>query len=278
MKLSTKITTGAMLVIAALMTVTSLFVTYIVDRQNVSISHEIIRNAFHAIEMELSEMRTEQLGASRQVAAIEGLGTDVKYLSSGSVLGYAEGYPSAVFSTLYLSPGSASMIKTNTIPGRRPPALTGISLTAIIQVPQDGMIQYKVIDGDLCLQSVVPIKGLEFNQQADQLESDTVGFFMAIQRIGNDFTRRMAKLTGQQVGIFHEGVQLAVQLPGYERIQSPGSWSAADAETFSAATILQNEVTISGEDYYQGILPLDSHGQSAASIAVLYSRDLALKN
>jgi signal transduction histidine kinase/CheY-like chemotaxis protein len=330
MKLRPTITIGAILVIIFLMLVTSMAVTYIVSRQNDSISREIIRKAFNVITIELNKMQEKQISTSKQVATIEGIGADIKYLSryktqktprltlttyqrlaehaynsakisgnlwksafydregdllafsisddSGSVLGYAEGYPSAIFQVVTLNVGETLDDKDKYDSWQAASSVAGMSLKRKKSIPSEGIILFKEIEGKLCLQSFVPVKGLEFNQETDQLESVQVGFFMAIQEIDDAFTRQMEKLTANPIIIFHKGRRIAGQLAGYDLLDAPPAGQPSGTRELTNDQILQNEISVNGHDYFQGILPLYSQDRRIASIVVLYSKSTAWKN
>ena len=79
MALGKKLVFGAIGISLGIIIISMVSVSYIVNRQNVNASNDILRNAFNVVTDDLQVRQTKLLAATQQFSSIDGIGNRVKF-------------------------------------------------------------------------------------------------------------------------------------------------------------------------------------------------------
>ena len=146
------------------------------------------------------------------------------------------------------------------------------------EIPTREAVKFKVVDGFLCLISYVPIIGRIYNRETQMFDTKQLGLLMATQRFDNAFVNRMSRLTGTRINIFtKEGLSIG-SLREYKSFDLNSFEEAGWQNAPARQDVFLNDITLDGESYYQGVLPIYSESKCLSAIVSLYSKDIGRAN
>jgi methyl-accepting chemotaxis protein len=133
-------------------------------------------------------------------------------------------------------------------------------------------------DGFLCLRTYVPLMADRINKERKKIETVQIGFVMSLIKLDHAFADRMSSLSGMATNLFTQKGFSAGTLETYTTLEAKdvdrtqGSWSLE-----KQAAVL-NDVSVSGNGYFQGLLPLFNDSGNVGAIASLLSKESARAN
>ncbi|MFO7783573.1 MAG: methyl-accepting chemotaxis protein [Thermodesulfobacteriota bacterium] len=131
-------------------------------------------------------------------------------------------------------------------------------------------VSFSVVEGAVCLEARIPVVGNEYDDESGELVDRQFGLMVAVQQIGDVFAKRMSSLTGVEVNLFTARGLSTGTLPAYDSLPSEefrggdGTWSLESQET------ILGDALVSGDEYYQGLLPLQGLQGTVGVLAALY--------
>ncbi|MBN1277848.1 MAG: HAMP domain-containing protein [Deltaproteobacteria bacterium] len=191
-----------------------------------------------------------------------------------SYLGYAHRFPSTVYEAAYMNPGDKL-----TYESWKPEIfLADIESEFDGIIPEQEAIRFEIINGMLCLAAYVPIIGVSYNRETDSVDPRQFGFVRTIQSIDDGFINRMSRLTGTRINIFTRDGLVTGNLKKYSTFDMDAFEEAKWEWDINKQEILLNDVTVEGNGFYQGVLPVYSDAKCLAAIVSLYSKDIVRAN
>ncbi len=135
--------------------------------------------------------------------------------------------------------------------------------------PQNERVRYAFIDGELAIESFVPVMGEAFNPKNGKQEFRQLGAVVSVQPLGQSFIDYLASLTDLKINIFTSHGLSVGDLSDYRTLD----WTALKADSSTKI----NEINVGGKGYYQVLLPLYAGAQQIGVIAALNSRETVEK-
>ena len=137
-------------------------------------------------------------------------------------------------------------------------------------LPAREIVRYAVVDGQVSIESDVPITGQAFDPASGKLESGQRGVVVMVKPLGGAFVSQLGRITDTEINVFTAHGLSSGSLMNYRQPDTGGDTGGAG--------ILFNEIEIDGAGYYQGLIPLDADGRLAGYIATLRSKALVRHN
>ncbi|MDY6904238.1 MAG: methyl-accepting chemotaxis protein [Thermodesulfobacteriota bacterium] len=155
-------------------------------------------------------------------------------------------------------------------------AAHGVALKLDGKVPDRSDAYFKVIKGDLALVATAPATAQAYDAATDSLKSVQVGCIITEKTLTKDFAESIAELTDTEINIFTPKGLSSGTLASYI---TPAT-NLFDMNTTDGAEPVYSEISIedSGQDYYQGVIPLFSNTEQVAALSSLYSRAITRAN
>jgi diguanylate cyclase (GGDEF)-like protein len=132
--------------------------------------------------------------------------------------------------------------------------------------------RYVIYDGILSIETKVPIVGMTFNPNSKAQEKTILGLISTVKTLNQEWASKISRLTDTEINVFTNKNFSTGMLSQYDRPN-------VDINRLkNASSILFNELSSNGKNYYQGIIPLTSNQELIGSIAILYSKEIVQKN
>jgi methyl-accepting chemotaxis protein len=193
----------------------------------------------------------------------------------GTFLGYVHRFPQPTFTAAYLKPGGQLNPDSWTSQENLQDKSTR---TFDKEIPQHETVRFEKVDNFICITSYVPIMGKVYSKKTNQLETKQIAFLTAIRKLDGTFVSRISRLTGMKINIFtKDGLSLG-DMDGYQTCQIGAIEKAKEKWSLAQQEILLNDITLSDDSYFQGVLPLYSNSRYVGAIAALYSKNIARAN
>lgn len=191
---------------------------------------------------------------------------------SEAFLGYLQGFPTPVFTVMSLKSGATITDQS----WERIEEFPKVEAILPSHLPEQEVIQIKPIGQSLCLLAYVPIMGKMFSKESQQLELHQIGEAIAIQRLDEAFVNRLSNLTNTKVHIFAGDCLTAGDITEYQQLPPEILEQFVElADQTPQDSIIFDDITLQGNSYFQGILPLYADNTCVGAIAVLYSKAIA---
>ncbi len=146
-------------------------------------------------------------------------------------------------------------------------------------VAETETIQYIEADGELCLQTTVPIHTNVYNRETEQVEPQVFGTVVARQRLETDFSANLAKLSGMDVNIFSGQGKLNVgTLPGYSQLAGADHTAVDTTRSIATQPLTAAEIMVNEEDFFQAALPLHDGSQTTGWLCAMVSKQTVAAN
>jgi methyl-accepting chemotaxis protein len=140
-------------------------------------------------------------------------------------------------------------------------------------------VRYVNADGGLCLRTTVPIHTNVYNRETEQVEPQAFGTMVAWQRLGDNFSATMARLSGMDVNIFSDQGELnAGTLAAYNRLADPADGSVDTASAIETQPFTASEVAVNDNGYFQAALPLHDGTRLTGWMCALVSGETVAAN
>ncbi len=146
------------------------------------------------------------------------------------------------------------------------------------EIPRDNRVLFESIDNSMCMVAFAPIMGERYDKKTGALEKEQFGFAVAVFKIGEVFVKRMTFLTDMKINVFAGDALSIGAFPAYDRLRSAPSSDADGKADLSEQLIRISDITIQGEDYFQGMLPLCGDSGAIGAIAAVYPGQAAMAN
>lgn len=140
-------------------------------------------------------------------------------------------------------------------------------------VPNTKLSFFDVIDGNVCLESQIPVFGNVYNKSTQQTESALVGLVVVRTRIAVDFAQHIADMTKMEVNLFlADGKAVGGTLKEYAQHSIGKRQSVQSTATLENQSLVLDEPAIAGDDYYQASLPLFHAERLVAWVSIATSK------
>jgi methyl-accepting chemotaxis protein len=146
------------------------------------------------------------------------------------------------------------------------------------EIPRGEAVGFAEKDGFLCLRAYVPLMADQINKESRQIEKVQIGFLMGLIKLDGTFAGRMSSLSGMAINLFTQKGLSAGTLKPYTTLESEGEDRAKGAWNLETQAALFNDVSVSGNGYFQGVLPLFNDSGRVGAIASLLSKESARAN
>lgn len=134
------------------------------------------------------------------------------------------------------------------------------------------------INGAMCVVCFVPISALVYSEEKEDMVTAQVGGIFTARKLDQALVMRTVGLTDTSVNIFSTDGLSAGNIPAYSQIDFKAFQGKGRDSRFESREILYDDKTLSGEDYFQAVLPLYRDDEISGAIAVLYSKKHAINN
>lgn len=189
-------------------------------------------------------------------------------------LGYVHNSARPIFGLASLRPGDELKYES----WKTRPFLQDIEPKFGEAIPTREAIRFEVVDGFLCLISYVPIMGRIYSRETQMFYTKQLGLLTATQRFDNAFVNRMSRLTGTRINIFTKEGLSTGSLREYKSFDLNSFEDAGWQNAPARQDVFLNDITLDGESYYQGVLPIYSESKCLSAIVSLYSKDIGRAN
>ncbi len=222
---------------------------------------------------------TQRIGAVAKASSIfiyDASGNLVSFaLFDGSAtrLGFVEHRPAPVFRVATLRAGEEITRKNL----HQEKSVTGIGFNFGAQLPQRETVRYTIVDGELSIESHVPIIGAAFDPDTGNPEIKQLGLVMMVQPLDRDFVEHMSRMTDARINII-TGPNCCSGVAATRPDTGRGALPPDAIAVSTPATTLFNETTVEGEDFYQSLIPLYTGSQLVGTVAALHSKDVVRTN
>jgi methyl-accepting chemotaxis protein len=135
------------------------------------------------------------------------------------------------------------------------------------------VVRFEPLQGALCMTSNSPIMGDIFNPETRSIENRQVGFVTATTRIEADFIAKMARLTGLYINLFGGKELLMGNLDAYRNVDLERIAKQSVRENLDTQKLVPGEVPLSGDHFFEGVLPLYNDAYPIGAISALVSLD-----
>jgi diguanylate cyclase (GGDEF)-like protein len=135
--------------------------------------------------------------------------------------------------------------------------------------------EFALLDGQLAIESRVPIMGVTFDPANGKQEIRQLGLVVTAQYLDDGFVEYLSRLTDARINVFTPQGFSSGNIAAY-RAPDWGAGLGGTAAQFPAITF--NETVIDGAGFYQCLIPLYANKRLVGSIAALQSKELVRKN
>ncbi len=148
------------------------------------------------------------------------------------------------------------------------------SIYSLHEIPATEWVGMQVFDDMLCIYTMIPVMAPFYNEQTDELEQKQIGVALAVKRLDMDFVARMTQLTGFQTNLF-AGDQFSVgDTKGYPSL----SMEKQERKEMAAANPVLNNLSLEGQQFFQGLLPLSNRKGYVGAVSLLQSDEIVKSN
>ncbi len=147
---------------------------------------------------------------------------------------------------------------------------------APIALSEKAVFTYKAVNGRLWLEASAPIMLIdEFGQSMNK-----VGQIMVSDYVDTAFVAEISRSTGCWVNLFVGGELSAGILPSYKETGIEGDVVFEDAKIHGIDKMrtMSREITISGEDFFEGLFPVSDKFSKIGMLSILLSKKETQKN
>lgn len=181
--------------------------------------------------------------------------------------GYAQAGAITAFHAASIPVGTA--MRASELPASgKPPQVADPFAGAL---PQSERIVYTRVEGQLALQTQVPVQGLVFDETVGTEKLAQQGLVVMVRLLGRSTIAQWQRLTDTDINLFVGDRLSAGSVPQYARLDQ--TESAAPGATIAQAAGL-GETTVNREGYYQHLIPLHNDHDTIGNIAILRSRQI----
>ncbi|MBU2429351.1 MAG: methyl-accepting chemotaxis protein, partial [Proteobacteria bacterium] len=152
-----------------------------------------------------------------------------------------------------------------------------IPVTMESPLSDDEKIQFEIVDSMLCISTSIPITSVTYDVEANEDVAKRFGVVRAFYKIDDSFISRMTKLAGIHLNIFSTQKLLVGDVPDYAALKTPLP-ETNDNFNLSGQPVAFNTISVNGQGYFQGILPLYSNSQLLGAVASFQSTAIARAN
>jgi methyl-accepting chemotaxis protein len=139
-------------------------------------------------------------------------------------------------------------------------------------LPHSPISFFKQIGNFLCIETQTPVMGQQYNQKTEKMELVAFGVLVSRTRLTSSFAQHIADLTKTGVNIFlADGRTAGGTLTDYRSLITDKRQDIKRADSLKNQRLVFNDITISGSDYLQAVLPLFNGPRPAAWIGIVTS-------
>ncbi len=189
---------------------------------------------------------------------------------SSEMVGFVENYSDPFFQVARLNEGEE--LNRNNM--KKMTSVANTNFWFDKELPQQESMHYTVIDGMLSIESYVPIMGEMFNPQTGKQEIRQLGFVVSVQPFDQDFVEHLSHLINIRINVFTPRGFSRGSLGTYQK----PDWSGLPLPSPEHQNAAFNEISVKGEKFYQGLIPLFDGQQHVGTIATLHSGEIVRKN
>lgn len=153
-----------------------------------------------------------------------------------------------------------------------------LSETLTEKIPSVEQTGFYEKEGFLCLRADVPIMANQINEERKEIEKVQIGFVMGLMKLDHAFAERMSSLSGMAVNLFTQKGLSAGTLEAYSTLEAKDVDRAQGRWSLEEQAAVFNDVSVSDNGYFQGILPLFNESGNVGAIASLLSKERARAN
>ena len=219
-----------------------------------------------------------------QITSANGLWQTAIYDKKGAVLAYTEvnaedqiqaGYryknPDVLFAFAPIPEGAA--INDIHFKNKSSMPFQTIEETFNGPLPQASSSFFKSLADFVCIETNTPVMGQQYNKTTEKLESVVVGVMVSRTRLTQAFAKHIAKLTKTNVNIFlADGRNAGGSLSDYAKLVTDTGQEIQVSDSLEDQSLVFNDVTVAGSNYFQAILPLFNGQHPAAWISTTTSK------
>jgi methyl-accepting chemotaxis protein len=133
-------------------------------------------------------------------------------------------------------------------------------------------------DGFLCLRTYAPLIADRINKERKQIETVQIGFVMGLVRLDEAFAKHMSSLSGMAINLFTQKGFSTGTLDTYTKLDAKEVDRAQGSWTLEKQAAVFNDVSLSGNGYFQALLPLFNDTGNVGAVALLLSKQNARAN
>ena len=139
-------------------------------------------------------------------------------------------------------------------------------------LPHVATSDFKQLGDFICIETHTPVLGQEYNKTTEKMESVVMGVMVSRTRLTSAFAQHIADLTKTDVNIFlADGRTAGGTLTDYRNLIANKHQDIKAADSFENQPLVFNDITVSGSDYLQAVLPLFNGPRPAAWIGIATS-------
>jgi ABC-type transporter Mla subunit MlaD len=146
------------------------------------------------------------------------------------------------------------------------------------KIPTMEQIGFAEKNGFLCLRSYMPIKADRINKERKEIETVQIGFVMGLIKLDQAFAGRMTSLSGMATNLFTRKEFSVGTLESYTTLEAKDVDRAQRNWSLEKQGTVFNDVSVSGNGYFQALLPLFNDSGNVGAIASLLSKESARAN
>jgi ABC-type transporter Mla subunit MlaD len=146
------------------------------------------------------------------------------------------------------------------------------------KMPTGEQVGFAEKEGFLCLRSYAPLMADRINRERKEIETVQIGFVMSLINLDQAFVDRMSSLSGMAINLFTQKGFSAGTLDTYTALEAKDVDRAQGSWSLEKQAAVLNDVSVSGNSYFQGLLPLFNDSGNVGAIASLLSKETARAN
>jgi len=186
-----------------------------------------------------------------------------------STLGYFLKYPAREFNFLTLEQGQE--LDNEVWKGLKTEKGTELPLKP--RPVDQARVRFEAHGGSVCQTAYLPVMGLVYNPKKEEMEEVQLGTVVVVVKLGQEFVRGAADLTGTEVNLFGPQGLVAGTRAEYKNLirLENGADGRADQIAFG-------EVEVASEGFFQGLLTLSDGQNPLGTLAVLHPKSVSRAN
>jgi methyl-accepting chemotaxis protein len=144
-------------------------------------------------------------------------------------------------------------------------------------IPGKEEVGFQRIGKYVCLIARVPVMGPAYDQKTEKLVDRQFGFAMAIQKLDAQFVKNISSFTGMRTDVFvGDGLSVG-DMNAYKILQGHFT-QHANTEELKKQKIFLSDVSVGGNRFFQGALPLSDGSHLVGTIVSLLSQKVVSTN